>query len=221
VSDGSVVALAPGLPRQAVLRCLDYPPGREPPPRTVALLDEVERAARGLLDARGVWRSLPVSRCGELGLEPVDARGLVVGLVTIGPALEARVAELQAAGGITRALLLDACGSAAAEAAADLLSALALGSLGLVAPSVGVQGGPGTPSCRLSPGYGRWGLDSQPAVLGLVGADALGINLTPGMLMVPRKSISFAMWLGARERPAEGLSGCRACGLRSCRYLHS
>ena len=37
-------------------------------------------------------------------------------------------------------------------------------------------------------------------------------------MMVPRKSISFAMWLGARERPAAGLAGCIRCTLEHCRY---
>jgi hypothetical protein len=210
-----VVVLAPPVDRAAVLRCLDYPPGREPPARVAALLDDVLVEARALVQARGAWLALAPARAGGVGLVPIEAQGLAVGLVTLGPALEARVAALQAAGSLTRALLLDACGSAAAEEAADLLSARVLEGLGLTAPS----GAPaGTPGCRLSPGYGGWSLEHQPALLGLLDASALGVSLTPGLMMQPRKSISFAMWLGAAQRPAEGLAGCRACGLRRCRY---
>lgn len=215
MSPAEPIPLQPPLERAAVLRCLDYPPGREPPARIAALLEEVLAEARALLAARGCWLALEPAFCGEVGLAPVDARGLALGLVTAGPALEARVSALQAKGTMTRALLLDACGSAAAEEAADLLSARVLECLGATAGDVGVVG---TPGCRLSPGYGAWGLEHQPAVLARLEADALGVSLSPAHLMVPRKSISFAMWLGATQRPAQGLAGCRACGLRRCRY---
>jgi hypothetical protein len=208
--------LAPPVERKAALRCLDYPHGREPPARIAGLLDAILVEARSLLEARGAWLPFAAERCGALGLRTLEAEGLALGLVTIGPALEERVAALQGEGRLTEALLLDACGSAAAEEAADLLSASLLGALGH-APEGGAAAG--SPGCRVSPGYGDWDLEHQPALLELLGAAALGVSLSPGLMMTPRKSISFAMWLGARERPAEGLAGCRACGLRRCRYL--
>jgi hypothetical protein len=211
----SLLELAPPVERGAVLRCLDYPPGREPPARIAAMLDQALAEAPSLLAARGAWLALEPGDCGLVGLDPLEAEGLAVGLVTLGPALEARVAELQDERAITQALLLDACGSAAAEEAADLLSAVVVERLGLTAASGAASG---TPGCRLSPGYGGWGLEHQPALLGLLDAPALGVSLSPGLMMQPRKSISFAMWLGAQQRPAVGLAGCRACGLRRCRY---
>jgi hypothetical protein len=249
VTAARFVALAPPLMRAGVLRCLDYPAEREPSGRVGALLDEALVEARALVRARGAWRSLPPGRCGEVGLPTVPAEGLVLGLVTLGAALEEQVASLQAQGAITHALLLDACGSSAAEEAADLLSLRVLDALGLragmnpaptdggagmnPAPTDGgagmntapTDGGAGmntasteAPGCRLSPGYGGWGLEHQPALLARLHAGELEITLSPGFMMSPRKSISFAMWLGARERPAAGLAGCRACGLRRCRY---
>jgi hypothetical protein len=238
VTAARFVALAPPLMRAGVLRCLDYPAEREPSGRVGALLDEALVEARALVRARGAWRSLPPGRCGEVGLPTVPAEGLVLGLVTLGAALEEQVASLQAQGAITHALLLDACGSSAAEEAADLLSLRVLDALGLragmnPAPTDGgagmntapTDGGAGmntasteAPGCRLSPGYGGWGLEHQPALLARLEASRLGVELSPGFMMSPRKSISFAMWLGARERPAAGLAGCRACGLRRCRY---
>ncbi len=211
----TVLSLSPPIERAGVLRCLDYPPGREPAPRIAATLEAMLTEARGLVRARGAWLSVAPERCAEFGLAPVEAEGLVLGLVTLGSSLEARVASLQASGSITRALVLDACGSSAAEEAADGLSVQALCSLGL-AVKAGAPAGP--PGCRMSPGYGGWGLQQQPALLARLDAPALGVELTPGLMMRPRKSVSFALWLGARERPAEGLAGCRACGLRRCRY---
>ena len=110
---------------------------------------------------------------------------------------------------MTRALLLDAAGSAAAEEAADRLGAVIAGDSSRDDPRV---------TCRLSPGFGRWTLDNQPSLFGLLPHTDLGVHLEPSMMMVPRKSISFAMWLGARERPAAGLTGCDSCTLQHCRY---
>lgn len=210
------VPLRPPVERGAVLRCLDYPVGREPPARTRALIEAAVDEARQIIDARGAWCALEPARCGEVGLLPIDAEGLALGLVTLGPMLEGRVAQLQANGALTRALILDACGSAAAEEAADLLSVRVLQGVGMIA---GGGGAVGTPGCRLSPGYGGWSLDHQPALLAHIGAHRLEVTLTPGHMMTPRKSISFAMWLGATQRPAEGLAGCAACGLRRCRVV--
>jgi len=216
VTRAGLVPITPPLEREAVLRCLDYPPGRQPPARIEALLAEALAEARGLIETRGSWCTQELARCGDVGLSPVPAEGLVLGLVTIGPGLEQRVAALQAGGSLTAALVLDAVGSAAAEEAADLLSAHVLARLGLADDEHPPAGAPG---CRLSPGYWDWSLDSQPALLDRLGAPALGVTLSAGMMMTPRKSISFAMWLGAARRPAVGLSGCRGCGLRRCRYL--
>ncbi len=212
MSPPPVATLRLTLPREQVLRCLDYPPDREPAARVDGLLDAILPLARRLVQARGCWLELPVERCGELGLAPVQAEGLVLGLVTIGPELEAELQRLQGAGDLTRALLLDACGSAAAEEAADrlgeCLGATPGGQLAALPPRIG---------CRISPGYGGWSLQAQPALLALLGAENLGVSLTPGLMMIPRKSISFAMWLGARRPLAQGLAGCTACDLARCR----
>lgn len=166
--------------------------------------------ARALIRARGTWRAWPIDRATDVGLLRVEAKGLVLGLITLGPALEARAEALQAAGHGSDALLLDACGSAAAEEAADLLGARISG-----AP---VEGPVGTVGCRLSPGFGAWALTAQPALLAALDAEALDVRLSPGLMMIPRKSISFAQWLGAAAPPAPGLGGCQACGLPRCRY---
>jgi hypothetical protein len=193
-----------------VLRCLGYPEGRDPPPQVAARLETALEEARTLTRACGTWCAWPPTRAAEVGLAPIAARGLALGLVTLGPALEARIAALQAAGHGGEALLLDACGSAAAEEAADLLGARIAG--------VAVTEPTGPVGCRLSPGFGSWALSWQPALLGVLEADALGVRLSPGLMMIPRKSISFAQWLGASAPPAPGLAGCRACGLPRCRY---
>ena len=108
------------------------------------------------------------------------------------------------------ALLLDATGSALCEQAADELGALAVGD-----PLT--EGAPAL-SCRISPGYGRWHLQSQRELFELLPHRELGVELTPSCLMVPCKSVSFAMWLGADGAPVPGLSGCGHCLLDRCAF---
>ena len=53
--------------------------------------------------------------------------------------------------------------------------------------------------CRISPGYGRWPLSAQKALFARLPHETLGVSLNPSMMMTPRKSISFALWLGAKS----------------------
>ena len=177
-----------------------------------SFLDEALRVARHLVHARGVFMHFPVERATELDLEPVDAVALVVGIVSIGEEIETRVGELMRLGAATRSLFLDAAGSAAVEEAADRLCGMITGD--------GASGGrmTGHVSCRISPGYGSWPITAQTALFDRVPHKPIGVSLLPTMLMVPRKSISFAMWLGTDARPIAGLSGCARCGLEHCRY---
>lgn len=215
------------LHRSDVLHFLGYPPGREPQPRVAALLESCLPEARRLVHGRAVWRTLPPEEAAQIGLSPLPASGLVIGLVTAGPAIVAAASERIARGDSTAALLFDACGSAAAEEAADRTSAAIVATLGgsaasppNAAPADG--GGPAERaaaiSCRISPGYGRWPLASQAALFARLPHHEIGVELASSMLMEPRKSVSFAMWLGADARPVAGLSGCARCELASCRY---
>ena len=204
-----VPALRLSIRESDVLHFLGYPKGRRPAKRLEPLLKEVLGEARGLAAARGAFRTFPVSEATDVGLPPEPARGLVLGLVTVGAGIEQRVTELLGRGEDSRALILDAAGSAAAEEAASRLSLRVVG--GRAATGMDA-------ACRISPGYGRWPLTAQKALFARLPHEALGVRLNPSLMMVPRKSISFALWLGARSAPRAGLSGCDTCGLPHCRY---
>jgi hypothetical protein len=195
-----------------VLHFLGYPKGRRPQRRLEPLLKDVLHEARGLAAARGAFRTLPVSLAAEVGLPAERADGLVLGLVTVGGGIEKRVTELLGRGEGAHALFLDAAGSAAAEEAAHRLSARVVGGR----TTAGADA-----ACRISPGYGRWPLSAQRALFARLPHEALGVSLNSSMMMVPRKSISFALWIGAKAAPRSGLSGCDTCGLPRCRYRRS
>jgi len=216
---GEVFSLPVTIERDEVLHFLGYPDDRKPFGRIAGLLGDMIREARRLARPRGVFEMLPVERADGLGLDPMEAARLVAGLVTIGSGIESQSTELLRAGAVTEALLLDAAGSAAVEEAADRLGALIAGE---------TRNEPADDrsrashlSCRVSPGYGKWPITAQRALFELLPHEALGVELLPTMIMSPRKSISFAMWLGADARPIAGLSGCSRCELETCRYRRS
>jgi hypothetical protein len=211
VSESShIISLSVRISRDELLHFLEYPPGHQPPARIDKLAVEALSEARQLADARGCFLALPVADAEQLGLEPVDAEGLVIGLVTAGTAIESRAHQLVDGGELTRGLLMDAAGSAAAEEAADRLSAHIVGDR--------EDGQAERVSCRLSPGYGEWKLESQRPLFARLPHSELGVVLNESCLMVPRKSISFAMWLGARETIGTGVAGCQGCAHPHCRY---
>lgn len=207
------------IDRGEVCRLLGYPVLRRPSERVSARLDFVLAQARTLVQARGAWERVPLEDCEQLQLEPVPAEGLVIGLVTAGAAIEVRASECLRAGDALGALLYDATGSAAASSA-DRLGALIVAELAGGAPPE-AEAAAARLSCRISPGYGRWKLAAQRELFARLPHAALGIGLTPSLLMTPCKSISFAMWLGADQRPLAGLAGCARCELEECRYRRS
>jgi len=206
------------------------------PPRIGEQIEPARQEARALAAPRGTYRLLPLDRAPAIGLEPIPASALVVGIVTVGDGVEKRVAEYLRQGETTRALLLDAAGSAAAEEAADHLGAIIANADPPEEPAVGSTSEPRAPvlppdtrgfpppltalpvSCRISPGYGNWPMEGQRSLFELVAHERIGVTLLPSLLMIPRKSISFAMWLGADAKPLAGLSGCPRCRLAGCRY---
>ena len=219
VREGAPVALDLVVERTGVLHFLGYPDRQSPPDRMEGLLDEAIRVARSLVYARGVFVRIPAARAADLDLEPVDATGLVLGMVTIGDAIETRVSELLRIGAATRSLFLDAAGNAAVEEAANRLGEMITENGEAPAKSAARKSRSARHvSCRISPGYGRWPVTAQRALFDVVPHRAIGVSLLPTMLMTPRKTISFAMWLGAGARRIAGLSGCTLCELERCRY---
>jgi hypothetical protein len=206
---GGVVRLAAAPARREVLRYLGYPTGSPRSQRVAERLDELWADALALVDGRGAYRVVDAAAARAAGMPgPEDRVGVAV--CTIGPALEAAGNEHVAAGRLIDALIVEAIGSAAAEAAADSLNE----KLCHVAIGLGLRAAP-----RVSPGYGAWDTAAQRDLLALLPVADLGITLTDGGMMVPRKSVSFAVGLAppstVQARPG---SPCRECGLERCRH---
>ncbi len=205
----AVTPLRVAFSRQEALRYLGYPDGE---PRTAGVavrLDALWDGALALLEPRGAYRVVDTETARGAGM-PAPADHVGVAVCTIGPALEAEGARHTAAGRLVEALLVEAIGSAAAEAAADALNL----QLCHVALDRGLRAAP-----RVSPGYGAWDTAAQRELLALLPIERLGITLTDGGMMVPRKSVSFAVsFAEAAALESEPGSPCRQCGLTRCRH---
>ncbi len=195
------------VPREQIKRYLGYPAGAIVKPRIEDTLDELWPLATSLLDPRGVYRIVSKEEVADSNMpDPSDLAGIAV--CTIGPGLVGESADRAESGQYLASLILDAFGSAAAEATADVFSKVICNEatkLGLFAQR------------RISPGYGVWDTCNQKAFLALLPTDSVGISLTPGQMMQPRKSVSFAVRF--LEEPDDNTSkGCAHCTMKNCEY---
>ncbi len=128
-------------------------------------------------------------------------------LVTIGEHLEETACRLAEDGLIVQATVLDAIGSVAVERVADFVQ----GRIGEVASAEGL-----CISQRFSPGYCDWDIGQQRTVFWAVSGDSVGIHLTDGCLMIPRKSISGVIGIGPRDGNVENYNPCKTCDKHDC-----
>lgn len=209
------------IPRAQVLRYLGWR-GGDLPPEMETLLTQCIQELSAVCRPRYVWRRLPLKRtdaglsAGGLLLPGSDLPALlrdcdscVLFALTLGDAPEALIRK-SAATRPTRALILDACASAACEQSCDDLQALLTAQFR--------QENLFTTS-RYSPGYGDLPLSLQPALLELLNASRqIGLTLTDTCLMMPRKSVTAIFGLAEMAQPTRE-SGCAACNLnQTCSF---
>jgi hypothetical protein len=135
------------------------------------------------------------------------ARRVLVSVITIGPALEQRVQELQAAREGLQSYLLDSAG------------VVALGSVGealrcLVEEAAADLGWGVSPS--LSPGsLVGWPLRGQRELCALLPIEEIGVQLTNHYVLVPSKSVSGLVGLGPGYESGRVGSVCKYCALQN------
>jgi hypothetical protein len=190
-----------------IARVLGYGKNRIPK-RVRDVLDEIARTEHQLISTACAYRYLKHDDFARSEyLQCIEQA--VFCLVTIGGGLEAKVEEYKQAGDLSRALILDTYGSAAAEAAADAAEALIRQEL----DGKGLKY-----SRRFSPGYGGWNVAEQAWVLPALQGDKLGVRLTEGLMMIPRKSITFAVTYGDTIVSLRDENICDVCDMERCRF---
>lgn len=134
---------------------------------------------------------------------------VAAGIVTIGDALEGRVAALWEAREFPLAVMLDSVGSGAVESLAEYVN----DSLCQEGISLGLK-----VTNRISPGYGAWDVGEQQKLFRLCPGDPIGVRLNEACFMTPEKSISLLVGAGVAARVDHYFSQCARCWMAACTY---
>ena len=166
-------------------------------PRMVYKFFNLDRAAGELL-LRGTSVKLPG---GGIADHMAEAEACIVMAVTLGLAVDRKISCYEKVD-LTRAVILDACASAAVEQSADSLCAEIEAKLKLENKQL---------TTRFSPGYADFPLTIQRQLLALLNAErTIGLTVTSHNILLPRKSITaVAGVIGLRQSKGETI--CADC----------
>ena len=131
-----------------------------------------------------------------------DCTHAVLLLCTLGAGFETLL-RAASARDMAKAAMLDACGSAYAEAGCDEAER-----------AIAARFPEKFLTDRFSPGYGDLPLELQPALCAALDSQRrLGVTVTESLLMVPTKTVSAVIGLADTPQPAR-IKGCGFCSLR-------
>ena len=195
---------------EEILRLLAHQKRKEKPSKTKlsSLIEETKALSKKLLHPQGMFEvvdkeALKSEKC----FEQTDK--VALGLCTIGDELENKISELNQKGELAQAVILDAIGSVAAESTADFVN--------LQICEWCKKRGLST-SQRFSPGYGNWSLGGQKFIFSLLPAERIKVKLNQSCMMIPRKSVSFAIKIGEEFEGLKKIRVCEICNLKNCLY---
>lgn len=187
-------------------------------------LDETIRKARSLTDTRYTSVEKKVVGIGDDFIEIEGgiklytkkitsyikgAGSVVFFLVTIGDEIEKEASELTSGKDPLEGYLLDRIGSFAVESIAENMEKRLRKNYHLVKKSV---------SSRFSPGYCDWAVEEQFKIAKILDFSKIGVGLTEGCMMVPKKSISAMVAIADEGVFKEFVSSCTICEKTDCGY---
>jgi hypothetical protein len=127
---------------------------------------------------------------------------------TIGSTIESAIESNFKSGEFTRAIIIDAIGSAAVECAAEMVNQY------IYAAAYHQKH---TLVSRFSPGYGDWDLAIQKELVHAAGGQLIGIQVTDSSLLLPRKSVSGVIgWIPGLDKQTPPISPCLLCQIPNC-----
>ena len=210
---------------EEVLRLQGYRRGIDvPSPDVRALFEEALALGGRLMEPRAVVRWSAARQEGDRRLTTADGVTFTIpgiagtwgvltevagAVVTIGGALEARVAALWDAREVPLAAMLDSVGSGAVESLAEHVNDL-LCQQG-IADGVRVTN-------RISPGYGGWDVSEQNLLFRFVDGAPVGVELNAACFMTPEKSITLLVGAGPGARVDHDFNQCARCWMARCAY---
>lgn len=137
------------------------------------------------------------------------ASNIVLFAVTIGEGLEAEAGKLTSDKDPLNGYLLDRIGSFAVESMAENMERKLRKDYSLKKKSV---------SSRFSPGYCDWPIEDQFNAAKIIDLSKVGIRLTEGCMMVPKKSITAIVAIADEGVFKEYVTSCDICDTKECSY---
>lgn len=185
----------------------------------VAIYDEFE--VRGVAGERVELAVDAASLTGSAGLTVgpkahllAPAKRLLAAVYTIGPALEARVGELQRAGELLLSYMLDCAGVMALGLVGERVRRLAGEQAAAASSHVRSGGGWGVGPALSPGGLVGWPVQGQRELCALLPLADIGVQLNRYCVLEPHKSVSLVIGLGPGYESHEVGSVCRYCTLR-------
>lgn len=216
-----VVELDVRLEPDEVLRMMGCGKGAQVRPEHRTLVEKLIDETQSMIHARGAYVVHAVQRMtdNELQLEgcppirgPIagflrPARRVAAFVATVGDEIEQLSDQQLRRGSRLEGYVLNAIGSAAADAAVDALADVIY--FEEAKPEEAL-----TPP--FSPGYCGLPLEEQISVFAIVNAKPLGVRLLPTMIMQPIKSISGLIGIGSSDDVEAHGVPCQWCDLTTC-----
>lgn len=131
-----------------------------------------------------------------------EADEVAFSVCTIGEQLPSKVVSLFKEGKLVDGTILDAIGSIAADALADKVNEI----INEHASNNSLE-----TTLRYSPGYCSWPLNGQSVIFDKLSVDIINVKLTESFLMLPVKSVSFAVNIGPNVSESTWENRCRTC----------
>ena len=165
---------------------------------------DIERAAEGLC-----LKGTTLTLAGEdIGRHLAGSEKCALMAVTLGLEVDKRI-NFYSKTDIAKALVFDACATAAAESICDTVQE----KIETVAKSMGFE-----TTTRFSPGYGDFPIGIQKELAKVLKTyEGIGLSVNESSIMIPRKSVTAFIGL-RREKSDESGNSCESCGRRNCSF---
>ena len=138
------------------------------------------------------------------------AEYLILGVITIGNALEGRISEYFTKNEYVRAFVLDTIGTVAVRCLSKYIRAI----ICQEAKEKNLQ-----TTKKFTPGTTEWDIDQQKNIFNMIPTHKIGVKLNESFMMTPKKSLSWAIGLG-KEAVKSSMDGhsCQICQAVNCQF---
>jgi len=174
-------------------------------PNYIHAAKKIAAAGENFIELEGGIRFLS----GSISKYIKDASHVVIFLVTIGDEIESAASDLTKGKEPLEGYLLDRIGSFAVESLAESVEKKIRKDYSILKKSV---------SRRYSPGYCDWPIEEQRVLTEVLDFSKIGVSLTEGCMMHPKKSISAVVAIADKGIFIESGSTCGICEKKDCGY---